>query len=140
MPAEPSRSGYTFGGWYTAQNGGGTQFTGSTPVTGNITVYARWNPGASVQITLQPQPGNPPLSDAAVFEDESPSFSAGNEYASWQWYWDGAPIDGAVSDTYTLEANAMPPGIYELSVIVSTGGGVKLSARCRVTVNERGAS
>ena len=42
LPADPTRTGYTFGGWYTATSGGGTQFTGSTVVTGNITVYAKW--------------------------------------------------------------------------------------------------
>jgi uncharacterized repeat protein (TIGR02543 family) len=39
----PTRTNYTFGGWYTQQNGGGTGFTASTTVTGNMTVYAKWN-------------------------------------------------------------------------------------------------
>jgi uncharacterized repeat protein (TIGR02543 family) len=42
LPANPVKSGYTFGGWYTAKNGGGTAFTGTTPVTADLTVYARW--------------------------------------------------------------------------------------------------
>jgi uncharacterized repeat protein (TIGR02543 family) len=37
-----ARSGYAFGGWYTERGGGGTQFTGGTVVTGDITVYAKW--------------------------------------------------------------------------------------------------
>jgi uncharacterized repeat protein (TIGR02543 family) len=48
MPDEPAKSGYGFGGWYTATNGGGTQFTASTVVSGNITVYARWIPQYTV--------------------------------------------------------------------------------------------
>jgi uncharacterized repeat protein (TIGR02543 family) len=44
MPSDPTRDGYAFGGWYTAQNGGGTQFAADTPVTGNIRVYALWLP------------------------------------------------------------------------------------------------
>jgi uncharacterized repeat protein (TIGR02543 family) len=55
MPSTPSKSGYTFGGWYTATNGGGTQFVASTPVTGNITVYAKWTvrvPATSLQTAL----------------------------------------------------------------------------------------
>jgi uncharacterized repeat protein (TIGR02543 family) len=43
MPAEPAKSGYIFDGWYTAANGGGTQFTADTVVSANITVYAKWN-------------------------------------------------------------------------------------------------
>jgi uncharacterized repeat protein (TIGR02543 family) len=38
----PVKTGYTFAGWYTAVNGGGTEFTASTPVAAGITVYARW--------------------------------------------------------------------------------------------------
>ncbi|GHU57721.1 hypothetical protein FACS189444_0270 [Spirochaetia bacterium] len=39
----PTKSEKIFGGWYTAQNGGGTAFTPTDPVTANITVYAKWN-------------------------------------------------------------------------------------------------
>ncbi len=42
LPSAPTKAGNTFGGWYTALNGGGTQFTASTPVTADITVYAKW--------------------------------------------------------------------------------------------------
>jgi uncharacterized repeat protein (TIGR02543 family) len=41
LPADPTRSGYIFIGWNTAPGGTGTPFTASTPVTGNITVYAQ---------------------------------------------------------------------------------------------------
>ena len=37
----PTRSGYTFVGWFTATRGG-TQVTASTKVTGDVTYYARW--------------------------------------------------------------------------------------------------
>lgn len=44
LPADPVVEGYTFGGWYTEQNGAGTQFTTSTDITGDITVYAKLTP------------------------------------------------------------------------------------------------
>jgi uncharacterized protein (TIGR02145 family)/uncharacterized repeat protein (TIGR02543 family) len=37
----PTRSGYTFDGWYTAQTGG-TEVTTSTVFSANATIYARW--------------------------------------------------------------------------------------------------
>jgi uncharacterized repeat protein (TIGR02543 family) len=40
--SEPTRTGHTFGGWFTDRNGGGTQFTDSTLVTAEIRVYAKW--------------------------------------------------------------------------------------------------
>ncbi len=37
----PTRTGYTFVGWYTATSNG-TQYTNTTSITGSITLYARW--------------------------------------------------------------------------------------------------
>lgn len=51
LPTPPAKSGYTFDGWYTGEDGNGTKVTGSTPVTGAldpvdsiITLYAKWTP------------------------------------------------------------------------------------------------
>jgi uncharacterized repeat protein (TIGR02543 family) len=37
-----TRSGYNFGGWYTAKNGDGTEFTTATAVTASVTLHAKW--------------------------------------------------------------------------------------------------
>ena len=37
----PTRSGYTFAGWFTAESGG-TQISAATTVTANVTYYAHW--------------------------------------------------------------------------------------------------
>ena len=42
LPTEPTKTDYTFEGWYTEIDGGGTEFTASTTVTANVTVYAKW--------------------------------------------------------------------------------------------------
>lgn len=42
MPADPSRTGYTFDGWYT-DSGLATAFDASSAVSDNITLYAKWN-------------------------------------------------------------------------------------------------
>ena len=41
-PADPTRSNYTFGGWFTGENGAGAQFTATTSVNAITTVYAKW--------------------------------------------------------------------------------------------------
>jgi len=38
----PTRDGYTFDGWFTTAETGGTQVSTSTTFSGNTTVYARW--------------------------------------------------------------------------------------------------
>ena len=49
LPTPPAKSGYTFGGWYTEEDGNGTKVTGSTPVSGDlgpvdgtVTLHAKW--------------------------------------------------------------------------------------------------
>ena len=39
----PSRTHYDFDGWYTASSGG-TKYTSTSTISGNITLYAHWNP------------------------------------------------------------------------------------------------
>jgi len=53
FPASPTKTGYTFAGWYTAVNGGGTQFFANTNVPpSGITVYANWLPNADTVYTV----------------------------------------------------------------------------------------
>jgi uncharacterized repeat protein (TIGR02543 family) len=135
MPSA-TRTGCTFGGWYTEQNGGGTRFTETTSVTGAITVYAFWLLPVLVTINLHPTLDDPALSTTTLLVSEEATFSAGSEYDSYQWYWDGEVISGEISPSYTLAPNAKQPGVYELSVVVAAAAspGEKLSARCRVTI------
>ena len=53
MPADPSKSGSTFEGWFTQKNGKGSKFTGSTTVKGDISVYSSYVPKT-------PTPPTPP--------------------------------------------------------------------------------
>lgn len=41
MPSAPQREGYTFAGWFVKDNGG-EEFDFATPITGNISLYAKW--------------------------------------------------------------------------------------------------
>jgi uncharacterized repeat protein (TIGR02543 family) len=57
-PSAPTKTGYTFDGWYTAQNGGGSALTADTTVNGNITVYAKWAEGVKYELTKNPDDNN----------------------------------------------------------------------------------
>jgi uncharacterized repeat protein (TIGR02543 family) len=59
MPINPTRTGCAFGGWYTEAAGGGSVFTASTPVTADITVYAKWNRNpAFIVLDFEPEISN----------------------------------------------------------------------------------
>ncbi|MDR0688024.1 MAG: leucine-rich repeat protein, partial [Prevotellaceae bacterium] len=57
----PTRSGYTFGGWYTQPNGAGTQYIENTvfSTSDNLTLYAKWtaNNAATYTLTFDAQEG-----------------------------------------------------------------------------------
>ncbi len=91
MPSNPVKTGYIFGGWYT-QSTGGTPFTASTPVTGSITVYARWN-SYSYTVTFEQQgattssnPLTKTVASPATTVDSLPSNPVKNGYGFGGWY------------------------------------------------------
>ncbi len=48
----PTRSGYSFDGWYTSATGG-TKITDSTKVTANITIYAHWTKNSETKAVVK---------------------------------------------------------------------------------------
>ena len=56
LPTPPTKTGYTFGGWWTQTNGGGTQFTTSTTINADVTIYAKWilTPPSNVYLSYFP--------------------------------------------------------------------------------------
>ncbi len=53
-PAAPTKTGYTFGGWY-SDSDLATAFNFATPITADITLYAKWTPKTPVSIAEAPQ-------------------------------------------------------------------------------------
>jgi uncharacterized repeat protein (TIGR02543 family) len=62
LPSNPTKSGFTFEGWNTKDDGSGSFFTASTRVTESISVYPKWkeNPAKPAQPAAQPaKPAQP---------------------------------------------------------------------------------
>ncbi|MBN1648332.1 MAG: chitobiase/beta-hexosaminidase C-terminal domain-containing protein [Spirochaetales bacterium] len=75
LPANPAKTGYLFGGWWTGPDGNGTEFTASTGVTADITVYARWD-SYSYTVTFDGQ-GATTAPDPATITVVSPDSATG---------------------------------------------------------------
>jgi len=72
-----TRSGYTFGGWNTRQDGTGTNYDAGAPYTptGNITLYAKWNTDPSqnstVTFDINGGDGTPPTAQTGIIPGSS---------------------------------------------------------------------
>jgi uncharacterized repeat protein (TIGR02543 family) len=96
LPAQPSKTGYVFGGWYTGPDGGGSAFTASTTVNGSITVYALWTaiPAGSHTVTFRLNAGTEsegvhavkPVMSPATTVTDFPGDPARAGYAFGGWY------------------------------------------------------
>ncbi|MBR0403910.1 MAG: InlB B-repeat-containing protein [Eggerthellaceae bacterium] len=57
-PSDPTADGYTFGGWYTDKDCKNA-YDFSTPVTSDVTLYAKWTKKSSSAASTSPQTGDP---------------------------------------------------------------------------------
>jgi uncharacterized repeat protein (TIGR02543 family) len=59
LPSAPTKAGFTFKGWATKADGTGTNFTSTTKVIADITVYATYIPIPIYTVTFDAQGGTP---------------------------------------------------------------------------------
>ncbi len=69
LPEEPTREDYVFIEWNTSSNGSGTEFTSSTPVIADITVYAQWDEEIIEIICDEPLAGGYFCNGSGTIED-----------------------------------------------------------------------
>ena len=132
---EPIRSGYTFNGWNTKQNGSGTTVTDETTFTENTTVYAQWEIATvtipSVAITGVDAPkSNTAFDTAAVCE------SAGVSNAKPTVTWDSSDSKAGYGKIYTasITLTASEGYVFADSTTVTVNGNPATS----VTKNANG--
>lgn len=70
LPSDPVFKGYKFGGWNTQADGQGIEFTASTAVPNNMTVYAKWI-SHRYTVTFDDQEATTPVGEISVIV-ESP--------------------------------------------------------------------
>jgi uncharacterized repeat protein (TIGR02543 family) len=141
----PTKTGNTFGGWYTEKNGGGAQFTSSTKVSANATVYARWiadNGSSSISISFSGLPqdettnisGTPSetLSHDGTINLSVPTGAFPG--ASYRWYIGNTILSGQTSSTLSKPGSDFTLGQHEITVRIKTADNKVYSKSVRFTV------
>jgi uncharacterized repeat protein (TIGR02543 family) len=103
-PGDPVKAGYTFAGWWTGENGTGTEISWPYVLTGNATFHAKWT---AKDISLPP---------AAL-----PAGTYGTSYSGTIT----AASEGTGAYTYSITGGALPPGLLLSGTTIS---GTPLSA------------
>ncbi len=92
LPSEPVKTGYSFGGWYTATDGG-SQFLETTTVNADVTAYARWT-AVSYAITYNLDGGSNASANPSSYDVTTSAISlaspARTGFSFGGWYGDAA--------------------------------------------------
>lgn len=119
----PKRGGYAFAGWYTDKDSG-ELVNENTVISGNVTIYAHWNPTVS-SITLNTTSLKMNVGEEKTITAEVSPSNAVNKELSWK----------STDDSIAVVENGKIKALKEGAVyIVAESGNVKAS--CVVTVKK----
>ena len=130
LPANPSKTGYTFGGWFTGEKGTGTQLTSDTTVNTDMTVYADWVP-VNYGIIYDLGGGSVSPANPTGYTIESGDITLGDPTKANYTFagWSGTDISGT-SESVTIPAGSTGDRSYTAnwtadtySIAYDLGGG-----------------
>lgn len=110
LPSSPTRTGYTFTSWNMLANGSGTEFTATSTIDSNITVYAQWT-GNEYNLSFNPQGGTvTPTSTTVVYNSAVGALPTPTKtnytFSSWNTLADGTGANYASTTVYNLAADS----------------------------------
>ena len=137
LPAAPTRTGYTFVGWFSAARGG-VQVTASTIVTGNLTCYAHWTANRYT-VTFDPNGGTGTMAAQAFAYDVEQNLSecaftrSAHEFMGWSLAADSDVIacfggENVLNLTAAANGNVTLYAVWERSTLwapADNGGGTQ---------------
>lgn len=152
LPTPPEKSGFGFEGWYMEPEGAGGEFTASTVVTRNITVYAKWNQNYRYTVRFDDQGATTPVGETSVVVG-SPNTTVGalpseptrDGYVFGGWYTEQNgqgnvfTKDTIISGNITVYANWLGynislDGIHNGTVITDKNGSAAAGETVTITV------
>lgn len=105
QPSTPTATGYTFGGWYTDDGCASSWTWGSSTVTSDMTLYAKWTANETT-VTINANTGNhgstAPSAFTATYGQALPEFTAATGVSGWRLT---GYYDAATSGTKVIDAD-----------------------------------
>ena len=135
----PTRSGYTFSGWYDNMNCTGTAFTGGSKISSNMSYYAKWTP-ATYTLTYNgnggtiSSPSSVSVTNGKFIVPAAPTRS-GYIFIEWNLMSDGS--GQPMYSTSDISANTMVYAIWQQNVAVTfdaNGGTFDIGAPTTIVV------
>lgn len=126
-PTAPTRSSYTFDGWFTAPTGG-SAWDATAAVTLDATVYARWSPALRVVTFRSGNQVNEVLTvDGGTVTPPAPPARQGYRFLGWYT----APTGGTLVDpaTITVTSNFVVYAHWEDESLAATGADAGVTGR-----------
>lgn len=138
LPTEPEISGNLFLSWWTGENGSGTQFTADTPVTADITVYAKWTSGYT--ITFYPNTGVGSVTTQVIYPGVTAPLSA-NTFTKADYNFAGWATTSTGSVQYVAGASyAMGAANADLYALWSAGNLADITSGGKIATVDMGTA
>ncbi len=127
----PTRSGYTFKGWFTKQSGG-DKVTSSTVIKSNITIYAQWNKTSTTvavtSITLDKNSLNLKEKETYTLKVTIIPSSATDKTITWS---------SSNTSVATIDKNGKVTGVKAGTATITAKSNNGKAATCKVTVTKQ---
>lgn len=132
-PTAPTKTGYTFDGWYKEETFQTLWNFGSYIVTADTTIYAKWiqdlgdasvtiNIIAPEQFYLTFGGTSDLILDKNIPESLTVTVSLDGAESIWKWYLDGDLISAETDNTCLINSGSLEPGLYRLDVVGTKNG------------------
>ena len=121
-PTSPTKTGYTFDGWYTSSDNGTTlqrKHNFDAPITSDIVLYAKWIANKSVITITLPNTNDPEINLQQSTNGDEVTFTAKGGFTSYAWYLDGNKQLDETTSTFELDTSLMVAANYTVMVIVT---------------------
>ena len=131
LPVSPNKTGYTFSGWYTQENGLGDLFTAATLITSDKTVYAKWTP-ISYIVTYDVGTSSVPevhLTKTVTYPETTvgslPSAPAKTGYLFGGWFTGENGAGTEFTSEHTITTNSL---VYAYWLVCNSDGSVTIGS------------